>query len=743
MNHDKIEERFDNKNREYFFQDLFNGSSRERGAIAKEVIRLCDIVTSDYKPYFIDILETLRQYAHRHLSGDPQPLNDVYDSIKAKHLLTAESYIVKAFLSVQMQRVSYKIERYDQYKALTLVVVTHLSFKGEHNSKIQRLCNELRQYALGNRDQLAAYLPDILKLNFEILIDELVELEALDTIQHSRVKNQISNIRVPFRDSYENRAGFTRNIQTREFKKDGHLQIKTSETLDDEHNESVIEIKELTFTTKSNEKGQIWEEEEELSTTKRSLSLVSAHYFAKSDQVTHLLKAKAINERIRKKRMYLSCDIYRMTPFELRLLVTHCIASHKQSNTASECAAALLLMLILGNSFDEINQATFKKRNGHLIGIKRKFFLPTHKLREELQPMLRHVQSEYVLPLPLNLIGQLKKLQFKGITNNDLKQYLSDINKDYNTHLTLSKISAYLTQTLQAYGIDYSLIDLITGYDPNNQPLRFYTYIPQVLSVFRRYLSHIDNASNEEYLADIVSNIDEPPLGSPLYIKFKDVNFLFDNMNEDIQKFIENSSSHFSEKIHNLIVLRLQIVLSLVSGYRPVEGWFGYIQDIHFPTGEYRIAEKERQFNYSGRVILLPPTALRMLNEYLTYCEEATIYYSDTHPELHQRYRQTLDNEMPFCFYRYQEKIQEVTPSIFAQHIDPICPLPVNWGRHYLRSFLFEQNISDELISAWMGHIHSNQLPFAQFSQLSRSELQTIQKLLETHLCQLFSGKTS
>src|SRR5690606_18577010 len=113
----------------------------------------------------------------------------------------------------------------------------------------------------------AAYLPDVLRYDFEFLIDELIELEALEVLQHSRVKNQISNIRVPFRDSYENREGFTRNIGTREFKKEGNLQRIKPESLDDDTGESVIEIKELSFTNKAGEKGQSWEEEEALSAT--------------------------------------------------------------------------------------------------------------------------------------------------------------------------------------------------------------------------------------------------------------------------------------------------------------------------------------------------------------------------------------------------------------------------------------------------------------------------------------------
>lgn len=743
MNHEKIEERFEDRNRAYFFQDLFNGSSAENCAIANEILRLCSVLPHRYKRHFTDAICALLNSANEHRNDAPMAtLNEVYCGIQSKHLLTAQNYIVKAFLSVQIQRVSYNIERYDQYKALTLAVVTHLSFKGEHESKIERLCNELRQYALGKREQLAAYLPDVLRYDFEFLIDELIELEALEVLQHSRVKNQISNIRVPFRDSYENREGFTRTIGTREFKKEGNLQRINPESLDDDTGESVIEIKELTFTNKAGEKGQSWEEEEALSATAPSLSVVSSNNFVKSEQITLMLKAKAINERIRKKKMFLTSDIYRMTSFELRQLVHHCVDAHQKNSSERDIACALLLMLFLGNSFDELVQTKLKKVGNSAIGVKRRFQLPTHKLRDEIRPLVPKVQSDYVIPLPINLISQLQNMKFKNLNVQDLKQYLSNLNKTHKTHLTLSKISAYLSQALQANGVDCTIIDLITGYSPNNQPARFYTHIPKALTTFKSYISHIEKASGNDYLQKIiVSYIAYPKLGSPLYINEAILRSLFTHMNDDLKQLIQQSQHHYTEQIHNLMLLRLQIILGLVTGYRPVEGWFGYVHDIHFSTGEYRIAEKERHLSYSGRVVLLPPTALSALREYLTYCEKAAIFYSETHKELYQRYRHSLESRSPFCFYRYQERIQEATPSTFAQHVDPIFPLPTNWTRHYLRSFLFAQKFSDELIAAWMGHIHSNQLPFSQFSQLSRAQLKAIQQALEDHLHQLLAGE--
>jgi hypothetical protein len=744
MNHDEVEDWYSDKNKDYFFQNLFDGTEAENCAIANEIKRLCVLLPYQYRKYFQEVIEILQFQANKHSQGSPALLSAVYDHIKQNKLITSNIYAVKAFLATSLLLASYNKTKFDQYKALSLVVVTYLSFKGEHDSKIGQLCNEIRQYAMGKREKLAPYLPNTLTTTFSRLIAELSEIEQYSEIQQSNIKHQLGKIRVPFRDSYEDRSGFTRQGSSREYKGNSVLQTFKPQMWIDSTETSVTEIKELRFNT-TEEKQQAWGEEESLSTTQSSLSVVYSNQFVEQEQSTLYLKAKAINERVRKKAMALTCDIFRMTSYELQCLTRNCISSIQHSEQDSECARALLLMLILGNSFSELIKTKFKRKHSKIIGVKRRFLLPSQKLREEISPLAQPVISNYDLPLPLNLVDGIKNITFNADTEANIKNYLSHLNKKHGLHLTPTKISGYLSQTLNTYGIDGVLVDLITGYLPQNRPARFYTHIPYctLLGVYEKYVLHINSAGGNDFLRDkeevLVPKI---RLGSPLYINDSLLCSLFHHIELELNSQLTDHITSYSESAHNLKILKLQLILGFSSGYRPVEGWFGYTQDIHFPTGEYRIAEKERQLSYSGRVILLPHTALEALKSYLSYCEEACIYFAISEPLLSSRYRQSINSLSPFCFYRHQGKIQEVTPSSYAQHIDPIFPLQANWARHHLRSFLFERQISDEVIGAWMGHIHSNQLPFAQFSQLRRQELTTIQLLLETQLkCWLKEGK--
>ncbi len=238
--------------------------------------------------------------------------------------------------------------------------------------------------------------------------------------------------------------------------------------------------------------------------------------------------------------------------------------------------------------------------------------------------------------------------------------------------------------------VDHVLIDLITGYDIQNQPARFYTYIPnsRLESIYQRYSKYLAKLSNNPSFFEIKMLESVRSLGSPLYIDHKIVRQIICSLKGLITHYRPSlAESYYSEQSHNLRVLFLQILLGLSSGYRPVNGWFGTIKDIHLSTGEYRIAEKEREVGYRGRTVVLPDVTIRAIKEYLTYCQQSILYFENQSRELNLRYKQCLSGQTPFCFYRRHNKIEEVSPSTYLVHMDPIFPIQANWTRHYLRSF--------------------------------------------------------
>ena len=728
------------ENKAIFFQSLFSLSEAENSAIANEVIRLCYLVPPQYLDFF-NGREVLINEAHKHQRNESITLKSTYQSLQEKRLLLLK--YIAAFISAEIERTSDYVNKFDQYKALSLLSIMHLSCRGDHEHS--PLCNELRQCTLGERDELIKYLPNINTLDLASLIDSLGKLQHIENLNNTSIPDQIRKIKSSLFYVFSNRKKITHNVKPGEFKKEGKLKFVQKQRWGDDNDTELIEIKELNFGTTEKD-SPYWGEEEERSSLSRTLTIVSSAKNISKSYGAQAIEARAINENIRKKSMSLTCDIQHVTPYELHLLVSSCVKFLMDKSSFQKESQVLLLMLLTGNSFSELtNGKAYRNNSGKIVGIKRSLKLPSQQALKELQPLLSKITINYPLLLPSNLLFRLTSFTFKTMTEENLKKCISSLNKHYDINLTLTKVSSYLIQVLKGNGIDCTVIDLITGYEINNQPARFYTRIPYATldSIFIKYLTHIGLAGETDYL-DVREHIDDEFeqlfLGSPLFVETPILQALFSQLKTLINNIPTEHSDYFSENSHNLRLLYLQLMLGLVSGYRPVNGWFGYINDIHFATGEYRIAEKERVVGYSGRVIIIPKTVLFHVQQYIDYCEQATIYFSHTHPVLSVRYKQSIQADMPFCFYRHQEEIQEVSPSTYMLHINQIFPLPENWTRHYLRTLLFNHQVSDEIIGAWLGHMHSNQLPFAQFSQMSRHNLFEVRDILEKHLTLLLSG---
>ncbi|NRB24388.1 hypothetical protein [Shewanella sp.] len=145
--------------------------------IAQEILRLTQLL----KPQYIDDFPELSIVTDRaeNILGPLQSveagdLHKLYNSLKKQRQLE-ELYFV-AFLSCTMDSPSQDSDQFDQYKALTFFVSVKLYILGAHESAIKAVCNEVRQWALGQRDSLSNQLPEVIRNQFANLIDDLFEL---------------------------------------------------------------------------------------------------------------------------------------------------------------------------------------------------------------------------------------------------------------------------------------------------------------------------------------------------------------------------------------------------------------------------------------------------------------------------------------------------------------------------------------------------------------------------------------
>lgn len=729
MNKLEIENRFNEKNKERFFKVLFPFSKKHNAAIANEVLRLCSLLSAQYIQFFEERY-ILTLAAKQRVIETPTESILVLEHITQKKLLGV--HFLPAFICSTLLRTSYNKRKFDQYKALALLVIARLYYMGEHEAKIKSLCNEIRLFSSGKRETLAGFLPDIDSYNFSELVKQfnLLVDESSSTVTIDTIRNQLEHYSRPLKASYDLSNGYHRYTHTQRFRQTGTLTIKPKEVLNDE-GDHAIEISQLHFGPKHPES---WQYEDSADNDPRSINIVTSINNTSKSEALAAIQARTIFANLKKKAMYLPCDIYATTEFELTILLETCINS-LVTNREDDISKLLLIMLLTGNTEEQVKQAKpYRNKNKQIIGILRKHTLPSHSIRDELKCLTQSVKNSVYLPLPNIIISNLSSFKFRSIDKTLLKAFLQTINKNKGTHLTLTKISSYLHYHFSQLQIDPVVTHIISGTDIKVLPALYYTQLPlsTLLNHYKQYLEHLTLLIDTEPLS--ISPTDKEHLiGTTLHFDDTKLALLFRALKKRIQQYQTKTAKQFSEQAHNDITIITQLVLMLATGYRPVSGWFGKRDDFHLLSKNYWIADKTSSIGDNSRCIVLPNIAINYLQAYIDYLNQAIIYHENQSPKIYHRYKDCLNNQAHFFFFRHNNNILEVLPSNYTHIIDSIFPMQPNWARHHIRSLLSKHNIAPELISAWMGHQDMAKPAFNAFSQLSRKQLQQISEIINQH----------
>lgn len=706
----------------------------EVATLANEVLHLLSLLAPQHKAVFPEH-DLIFNEATQRAKPTSLQLKNVLTRLRKDQQLGFE--YLPAFVACTLELNSYSQQKFEQYKALTLVVAVRLLIMGEHNSAIIKVCNELRQFSNGKREKLAAWLPDPISCRFQSLIEELERLRETAELEHStQVAQQLAVFHVPYRDSYERRDGITRQVSAREFNQYGHLQPNPIAIIDDENDATVVELIEVKI--KPDEK-EPWRFEEATTGKTRAQHQVTFAQHQPQRYAADAIKAKTIIERLQKKKMSLPCDTYLATDFEIRALLKACMTSINGRDSKQETAQLILLMLILGNQAAQVRTMQPKRDQHKVVGIKRQHKLPSQVIRSELQPLVSEVSTQFTLPLPQCLAGKLTRLSFDKVDEADIKTFLSELNKNHTVNITQSKISTFLTSKLKQEGIDPVLIELIKGSTPNELAALSYTQVDlsTLLATFERYVNFLVKLGECPTLAITPYETGSKAIGSPLAISDVVLKRLLAAIKDSFSQLRSLKEGVYAAQYHNRVTVYTTVILALASGYRPVTGWLGKMTDINVTSRQYWISDKENRLGDASRVIVLPAIALDCLKQYQAYLSKAALHFCNKQPALHLRYQDAIFGHEHLFFFRNENNSdpiwQEVSPKTMMPVFDSIFPLQPNWHRHHIRTLLAKNNIHSDLIAAWMGHAEVGEAPFAQYSSLKVSHLEQIANVLQQH----------
>lgn len=730
---DDFLERYKEKNIERFFKQLLPFGNADNIAIAKEVQRLCNLVAHKYKQEFEEVELLVQRTNTLANQKSNRPLHDVFKSINGNQ--TIGVHHLPIFIASNLLLTSYDHTRFEQYKALTLLCVTRLAFIGSHQSKIKAICDDVRLFSQGKRENMAAYLPDIHVLDFPSLVVEFQLLvdEENTTPPPSTVVNQLNHYRRSYEASLDHSEGFTRKTTFSEFKKSGQLQTSDVKTLDDDEASSLLEIQQIQPSIKFHHQ---WQREDESGDATRTLNIVTSKSSNPKSYAAEAMLAQAVKNKIAKKEMAMACDTSVSTNYEIGAVVNFCLTQIEE-NTSTKPAQLLLIMLITGNTSAQVKKLKTKRlKPSGLIGFQRTHTLPSQNQRPELRALLKVMDKKYWSPLPKIVTQRLQSLTFTDVPDDDLNDLLKSLNKNYGTHITLTRVSAYLNQKLTHENIDPTIIALLTGTAAQTVPSTYYLglYSHKLYETYRRYLTFLSRFHGDNALIIFASEPENIKLGSPLHVEFRLLQLLFKSL---ITKIKEQRKNLSTEQCHNDVTLYTQLVLALSSGYRPVTGWFGKLSHMHLATGDYWISDKESGIGDNSRVVTLSPAAIQVVRYYLEYCEQMIVEHGNSNVDLSRRYKQIVDGDEYLFFYQQEGELLPCTPSNYTTMIDDIWPLQPNWARHHIRSTLSQIGVDPTLINAWMGHATNGKRCYHSYSTLSRTQLEKVTGTIEEHLLQI------
>lgn len=723
-----------------FFKKLFCLSPEENSILAKEAIRLISILDAEFKLYFHEI-ESITGVLNRYvIDQEHGSLKPVFERLKAEGEIG--EYYLQAFISTDFEPSWSDFEKLDQYKALTLIVAIRQRTHQDVESRISTMCNEIRQLALGHRAYLRKLLPDILSLSYISLLSELEKLKNNENslITDEAVLRQFASLYIPYSSALDLSIGSARNGK-QNLDHRSELKIHSIKNLDDSSDFNASIITELRFAIEGC--NALANKEEALSDIARKIVAITMN-----SQDSHFVKQKKANAvfaRLKKRAMHLPCDIYSASEFEISVLVKCCTEAFDSVN--EPCARLLLLSLLLGNTINQVrNIKLARSEHREIVGIQRLHKLPSHRNVNSgnSAQITTEVSKEIVLPLPAKIINKLSNMRFSNVTDEMLQQFIKEINKKHNTHLSLVKISNYLQQTFAQKNYDPVIQAVIRGEALDKLVALYYVQlnVSDVLSMFNRYIkylsAHGDHKHQEIFQIEPAMSDIEDKVGSPLFIEQRKLQCIFTVLQSELKaKLRQSGKAKFSSDTHNLLTIYVQIILALSSGYRPVTGWFGHLSHINLDNHQYWISDKETQQSNTCRTIILPDMCIQVINKYLRYVEQSIAHHQFLNVELCERYKSVLSSDEHFTFFTHGNKVEEIRPKTYEAQIKDKLSLQLNWHRHHIRSYLAQEQIDHELISAWMGHSDIGGGLFSSCSSCSFREMQLIADSINTLLTEI------
>jgi len=654
---------------------------------------------------------------------------------------------VNAFLATVPHHDQKHRENYLLIQARLLLVAHELNDKTGYGGFIIRAFREYRILVDEEKWDWLDKLPDFSR-HISDLVDELGQ--AREKLP-SKAKQRTLAFESLLKRYKKNKAVYTPRKVDKKIKyetiSDKPFEIVDSRITFDEDETSYCEL--LPKVSVTNQKGMNSDEHvADQFTTKRlfKFKLVAPDDVKKSLEL-QLTASKAAANHIQRREKMLITDFSFLTQYEVTILVDPCFINLKSDSHY----CILLIMLWTGKTIEEaitgMKKAGLPKKapfNEHAVFLFRPE-LPAHPVNSDIEQLLNRSTGSVIQALPIEIRHSIEryrnKLQNAESIVEGVKKTIKELNLSNSINLTPGRITNYLMCYLNNKGMDSTEITLILGKGLRQESGSYYYQInaSKLLSVHQNYLRDLIHLTSHKI--KIIQKSSTRTIGSQLIIKPEQVASLFKLISKQLDN-IRLGGWKEIEQFHNLYVIYCIELLNLSTGHRPVNNPFEDITKIDLIAKTIFISDKEERNELAARVIALPEIAVEQIQLYQQHLKKLESEISCISSHSGNAIHKAITGSAPLFFFLNELKIEPVIPSRLTVKLENIWPFPLNWHRHFMRTWLRNNEFSGQWVNGWMGHLSMGSAGYSRYSGLAMADLKEMSKSIQELLCSQMGIKT-
>lgn len=431
----------------------------------------------------------------------------------------------------------------------------------------------------------------------------------------------------------------------------------------------------------------------------------------KNRKENRTLHQKALAIKSTKSIAYFSpvSDTNQISLEEAREVVSRCRKINKAEATAT------ILLLLLG-----INVAQLYSLKLNKLQLSSNFEVPKHKgIKYNGVSLLYSVNSKFNLWFPKQIAQRFKELQDSPVTEDCIRQFLKS---EFHSSIRPICISNFLWNWCQRNRVDIAIKELISS-DKAVVPQSFYTTISvdKLNEVWMHYLSELGIEAHCANTKELI--------GSKLSISTSYLKAFYSHLKQVIECSLKRKDA---VDFLNAYSIYLYHIIILATGRRPQEKHSIKVSDISFVISLIRIEDKSSKGVSSPRLVYLPKWVTEQIRDYLKILQECTKRFLFDKPILATRIRERLEGRAELIeFIDTDHRPNRLTSRLISTLLQDVWPLPLNWQRHFLRSYFIKQEIPQCYVDCFMGHQNQPSNHFGRLGGMSLSDIKYISISIE------------